>query len=47
MISALTPEYAAATVFFSITETDQVLIGRWAKTLASGETGNIETLLRR
>ena len=40
------PEYAAATVFFGQSpKPTQVLIGRWAKTIGTGETGNIETLL--
>lgn len=39
------PEYAAATIFFSQSpKPQQVLIGRWAKSLASGETGTVETL---
>ncbi|QUG75972.1 DUF3383 family protein [Erwinia sp. E602] len=39
------PEYAASTVFFSQSpRPTQVFIGRWAKTLASGETGSVETL---
>ncbi|MBG6243112.1 MAG: DUF3383 family protein [Candidatus Symbiopectobacterium sp. Dall1.0] len=40
------PEYEAATVFFSQSpKPAQVYIGRWAKTLGSGETGKTETLL--
>lgn len=40
------PEYAAATVFFSQSpKPTMVLIGRWAKTMGSGETGTAETLL--
>jgi hypothetical protein len=40
------PEYAAATVFFSQSpKPTMVLIGRWAKTLASGETGTVETMI--
>lgn len=39
------PEYAAATIFFSQSpKPQQVLIGRWAKSLATGETGTVETL---
>lgn len=41
------PEYAAATVFFSQSpKPTQVFIGRWAKTLANAETGNPETTLQ-
>lgn len=41
------PEYAAATVFFSQSpKPTQVFIGRWAKTLASAESGKAETLLQ-
>lgn len=41
------PEYAAALIFFSQSPTPtQLYIGRWAKTLASGEAGTIETLLQ-
>ncbi|MDY4387894.1 DUF3383 family protein [Pectobacterium aroidearum] len=41
------PEYAAATVFFSQSpKPTQVYIGRWAKTLAAGETGAVETLIQ-
>lgn len=39
------PEYEAATVFFSQSpKPTQVFIGRWAKTLATAETGEPETL---
>ncbi|WP_213993450.1 DUF3383 family protein [Sodalis sp. dw_96] len=39
------PEYEAASIFFSQSPTPtQVYIGRWAKTLATGETGTAETL---
>lgn len=39
------PEYAAASIFFSQSpKPQQVLIGRWAKSLATGETGTVETL---
>ncbi|WP_456309777.1 DUF3383 family protein [Serratia proteamaculans] len=41
------PEYAAALIFFSQSPTPtQLYIGRWAKTLAGGEAGTIETLLQ-
>ncbi|EMM0382364.1 DUF3383 domain-containing protein [Pluralibacter gergoviae] len=41
------PEYAAATVFFSQSpKPTQVFIGRWAKTLANTETGDPETALQ-
>jgi hypothetical protein len=30
----------------SVTTADQVYVGRWAKTLATGETGTVETLLQ-
>ncbi|MBK4119147.1 DUF3383 domain-containing protein [Pluralibacter gergoviae] len=41
------PEYAAATVFFSQSpKPTQVFIGRWAKTLANAETGDPETALQ-
>lgn len=41
------PEYAAATVFFSQSpKPTQVFIGRWAKTLATAETGEPETALQ-
>ncbi|MEQ9868727.1 DUF3383 family protein [Pectobacterium odoriferum] len=41
------PEYAAATVFFSQSpKPTQVYIGRWAKTLEAGETGTVETLIQ-
>jgi hypothetical protein len=47
MILALTPEYEAATIFFSQSpKPTLVYIGRWAKTLA-GETGAVETCCRR
>lgn len=40
------PEYAAATIYFSQSPTPQeVYVGRWAKALATGETGAVETLL--
>lgn len=40
------PEYAAATAFFAQSpQPTQVYIGRWAKTLASGEEGETESLL--
>lgn len=39
------PEYAAALVYFSQSpQPTQVYVGRWAKTLATGETGSVETL---
>jgi len=39
-------EYKAASVFFSQSPApSQVYVGRWAKTLASGEEGKVETLL--
>lgn len=39
------PEYAAALVFFSQSPAPaQLYIGRWAKTLADGEAGDVETL---
>lgn len=39
------PEYAAALVCFSQSpQPAQVYVGRWAKTLATGETGSVETL---
>lgn len=39
------PEYAAALVYFSQSpQPTQVYVGRWAKTLESGETGSAETL---
>lgn len=41
------PEYAAALVFFSQSPAPaQLYIGRWAKTLADGEAGDVETLLQ-
>ncbi|MBP2155756.1 DUF3383 family protein [Erwinia rhapontici] len=41
------PEYDAALTFFSQSPTPtQVYIGRWAKTLESGEAGTVETLLQ-
>lgn len=41
------PEYEAATVFFSQSpKPTLVYVGRWAKTLATGETGSVETLLQ-
>lgn len=41
------PEYEAALVFFSQSPTPtQVYIGRWAKTLASAESGSTETMLQ-
>lgn len=41
------PEYEAALVFFSQSPTPtQVYIGRWAKTLASAESGGTETMLQ-
>ncbi|WP_307744473.1 DUF3383 family protein [uncultured Pantoea sp.] len=39
------PEYEAALVYFSQSpRPSQVYVGRWAKTLATGETGSVETL---
>ncbi|WP_336792478.1 DUF3383 family protein [Pantoea anthophila] len=39
------PEYEAALIYFSQSpRPSQVYIGRWAKTLATGETGSVETL---
>lgn len=39
------PEYEAATIFFSQSpKPTLVYIGRWAKTLAEGEAGAVETL---
>ena len=41
------PEYEAATIFFSQSpKPTLVYIGRWAKTLAEGEVGAVETLLQ-
>lgn len=41
------PEYEAATVYFSQSpKPQQVYVGRWAKTLASAESGSAETLLQ-
>lgn len=41
------PEYEAATIFFSQSpKPTLVYIGRWAKTLAEGEEGAVETLLQ-
>ncbi|EMC5374816.1 TPA: DUF3383 family protein [Klebsiella pneumoniae] len=41
------PEYEAATIFFSQSpKPTLVYIGRWAKTLAEGEDGTVETLLQ-
>ncbi|WP_241606923.1 DUF3383 domain-containing protein [Rosenbergiella epipactidis] len=41
------PEYLAATPFFGQSpKPTQVYIGRWAKTLATGETGDTETALQ-
>lgn len=41
------PEYLAATPFFSQSpKPTQVYVGRWAKTLATGETGDTETALQ-
>ena len=41
------PEYEAATIFFSQSpKPTLVYIGRWAKTLAGGEDGTVETLLQ-
>ena len=41
------PEYLAATPFFSQSpKPTQVYVGRWAKTLATGETGDAETALQ-
>ncbi|HCT8014880.1 TPA: DUF3383 domain-containing protein [Klebsiella pneumoniae] len=41
------PEYEAATIFFSqLPKPTLVYIGRWAKTLAEGEAGAVETLLQ-
>lgn len=41
------PEYEAATIFFSQSpKPTLVYIGRWAKTLAEGEEGTVETLLQ-
>lgn len=40
-------EYKAAVVFFAQSPApDQVYVGRWAKTLAAGETGSVETMLQ-
>ncbi|WP_208951190.1 DUF3383 family protein [Rahnella sp. ChDrAdgB13] len=40
-------EYKAATVFFSQSPAPtEVYVGRWAKTLATGESGTVETLLQ-
>lgn len=40
------PEYEAATVFFSqAPKPTQLFIGRWAKTLATAESGAVETML--
>jgi hypothetical protein len=42
------PEYEAATIFFSQSpKPTLVYIGRWAKTLAEGEAGAVETCCRR
>jgi len=39
------PEYEAALIYFSQSPRPaQVYVGRWAKTLATGETGSVETL---
>lgn len=39
------PEYEAALIYFSQSpRPSQVYVGRWAKTLATGETGSVETL---
>lgn len=39
------PEYEAASIYFSQSpQPTQVYVGRWAKTLATGETGSVETL---
>lgn len=39
------PEYAAALVYFSQSpQPTQVYVGRWAKTLGTDESGNVETL---
>lgn len=39
-------EYKAATVFFSQSpQPNQVLVGRWAKTLGTDESGEVETLM--
>ena len=44
---ASSPEYLAATPFFSQSpKPTQVYVGRWAKTLATGETGEAETALQ-
>ncbi|MFG1172160.1 DUF3383 family protein [Erwiniaceae bacterium CAU 1747] len=41
------PEYDAAVVFFAQSpKPDFVYVGRWAKTLATGEAGSVETLLQ-
>ncbi|HBK4620146.1 TPA: DUF3383 domain-containing protein [Klebsiella michiganensis] len=41
------PEYEAATIFFSQSpKPTLVYIGRWAKTLAEGEAGAVETMLQ-
>lgn len=41
------PEYEAATIFFSQSpKPTLVYIGRWAKTLAGGEDGTVETMLQ-
>ncbi|WP_318591489.1 DUF3383 family protein [Enterobacter kobei] len=41
------PEYEAAIVYFSQSpKPQQVYVGRWAKTLASAESGSAETLLQ-
>ncbi|VTP13222.1 hypothetical protein PUATCC27989T_01058 [Phytobacter ursingii] len=40
-------EYAAAVIWFSQSpQPTEVYVGRWAKTLATGETGTVETLLQ-
>ncbi|WEJ90227.1 MAG: DUF3383 family protein [Klebsiella huaxiensis] len=41
------PEYEAATVFFEQSpKPTLVFVGRWAKTLETGESGSVETLLQ-
>lgn len=41
------PEYEAATIFFEQSpKPTLVYVGRWAKTLAEGEAGEVETLLQ-
>ena len=41
------PEYKAASIFFSQSpKPTLVYIGRWAKTLTTGESGEVETMLQ-